>query len=130
LEKKYLSEFKIAREFLEVSKINLKSSLRTSANRLYFAFEKAVISYLLFLNKKVPKNHQKIWSLCSEFLGEEFYDHFRELYDLRMQADYGNISKFFDLNEKVLKNLIKKSELFIRNIELKMRKIENEKREF
>jgi hypothetical protein len=121
LEKKYLDEFKIAREFLEVSKNSLRYSQRTSANRLYFAFEKAVISYLLFLGKKVPKNHQKIWNLCSEFLGESFYDHFRELYDLRMQADYGNISKFVNLNETVLKGLIEKSGLLIDSIEMKIK---------
>jgi hypothetical protein len=120
LEKKYLSEFKISLEFLNVAKTSLKSSLRTCANRLYFAFEKAVVSYLLFKNIKVPKNHQKIWNLCSEFLGEEFYDHFRKLYDLRMQADYGNISKFVEFNEKILKDFIEKSEDLIKKIKLKM----------
>ncbi len=124
MEKEYLNEFKIAKEFLEVSKSSLKSSFRTSANRLYFAFEKAVVSYLLFLGKTVPKNHQKIWNLCSECLGEDFYNHFRELYDLRMQADYGEISKFVNLNEKVLESLIHKSELLIKDIEIKMGKKE------
>src|SRR3989339_549145 len=56
LEKKYLDEFKIAEEFLQISKNSLDLSLRTSANRLYFAFEKAVISYLLFNKKIVQKN--------------------------------------------------------------------------
>ncbi|MCR4327887.1 MAG: HEPN domain-containing protein, partial [Nanoarchaeota archaeon] len=129
MEKKYLDEFKIAREFLEVSKSSFKSSLRTSANRWYFAFEKAVISYFLFLEKKVPKNHQKIWNLCSEHLGENFYDHFRGLYDLRMQADYGNVSKFVSLDEGVLRGLIEKSELLIRGvgIENEDKKMKNKK---
>jgi len=121
LEKKYLVEFKVASEFLGVSKKNLKNSLRTSANRLYFSFEKAIISYLLFKEIRVPKNHQKIWILCSENLGEEFYDHFRKLYDLRMQADYGNISKFVKFNIKSLRKMIIKSEKLIKDIGLKIR---------
>jgi len=101
LEKTYLDEFKIAEEFLQVSKNSLDLSLRTSANRLYFAFEKAVISYLLFNQKKVPKNH---------------YNHLRNLYDLRMQADYGNVSLFVEFNKKIVEKNIFLSEKLIKKI--------------
>jgi uncharacterized protein (UPF0332 family) len=116
LEKKYLIELGISEEFLKVAKKNLNVSLRTSANRLYFSFEKMIISYLLFKKIIVPKNHQKVWELCLEHLGEEFYSHIRELYDLRMQADYGNISKFVEFNKKILDNRIKESEKMIKKI--------------
>ena len=116
MEKTYLDEFKIAEEFLQVSKNSLDLSLRTSANRLYFAFEKAVISYLLFNQKKVPKNHQKIWELCAEVLGENYYNHLRNLYDLRMQADYGNVSLFVEFNKKIVEKNIFLSEKLIQEI--------------
>lgn len=116
LEKKYLNEIKLSGEFLEIAKINSGLSFRSSANRLYFSFEKAVISYLLFKNLKVPKNHQKMWELCSDYLGEEYYAHLRKLYDLRMQGDYGNISIFVVLNKITLKENIYKTEVLIKKI--------------
>jgi len=116
LEKKYLTEFKLSEEFLEIAKINSNLSFRSSANRLYFSFEKAVISYLLFKGLKVPKNHQKMWELCSEHLGEEYYSHLRQLYDLRMQGDYGNISTFVLLTKETLQENISKTEVLIKSI--------------
>lgn len=116
LEKKYLGEFDIAREFLKVAKDNLRVSLRTSANRLYFSFEKAVVAYLMFKGEKIPRNHQGVWELCSEFLGEEFYGHLRYLYDLRMQADYGAVSVFVEFSEKVVEEGIKTAEILIGKI--------------
>ena len=113
LEKRYLSELKVAEEFLEASEKNLNESLRTSANRLYFAFEKAIISYLYFKNIRIPKNHQKIWELSAEMLGEEYYSLLRELYDLRVQADYGSMSVFADLSVKnVSEKMVKVRSLF------------------
>jgi uncharacterized protein (UPF0332 family) len=116
LEKKYLNEFKLSEEFLEIAKINSSLSFRSSANRLYFSFEKAVVSYLLSKNLKVPKNHQKMWELCSDYLGEEYYLHLRRLYDLRMQGDYGNISVFIVLNKTTLQENISKTEVLIKKI--------------
>lgn len=116
--KKYLDELKIADEFLQVAKNNLTLSLRTSANRLYFSFEKTVVAYLIFKKIKIPKNHQKIWELCSEFLGEKFYNHLRHLYDLRMQADYGNVSVFIAFNERIIDEEIMKSEVLIKQIKI------------
>jgi len=94
LEKKYLSEISLAEEFLKSAKNSLEFSMRTSANRLYFALEKAVVSYILFRGGEIPKNHQKIWEFSSSLLEQEYYTVLRELYDLRMQADYGRISVF------------------------------------
>jgi len=118
LEKRYLNELEVADEFLKVARNNLNLSLKTSANRLYFSFEKAVIAYLMFKEVKVPKNHQKIWELCAKFLGEFFYDHLRHLYDLRMQADYGNISVFVIFNKKIVEGEIMKSEVLIKQIKV------------
>jgi len=120
LEKKYLTEFKLSEEFLKIAKINSNLSFRSSANRLYFSFEKAVISYLLFKGLKVPKNHQKMWELCSESLGEEHYSHLRRLYDLRMQGDYGNISVFVMLTKSTLQENITKTEDLINKIRRKL----------
>ena len=113
MEKNYLNELKIAEEFLMTAKKNQNSSLRTSANRLYFALEKAVIAYLYFKDVKVSKNHQKLWELSDSLLGKEYYSLLRDLYDLRMQADYGNISVFADLNAKTIKENIDKVESLI-----------------
>src|SRR3989344_4631676 len=120
LENKYLSEMALAEEFLESAKISLESSMRTSANRLYFALEKAVIAYILFKGDELPKNHQKIWEISSILLGEDYYSTLRELYDLRMQADYGRISVFLELTIETLKINLVKVESLIRDIRLKL----------
>ncbi|MBU1252592.1 MAG: HEPN domain-containing protein [Nanoarchaeota archaeon] len=96
----------MAEEFMEVAKRNLEVSPRSCANRIYFAFEKAVIGYLLFKEINIPKNHKKIWEISSELLGEEYYSLFRELYDLRLQADYGSASVFVKLDVGVLREKI------------------------
>lgn len=121
MEKNYLNELKIAEEFLDVAKKNMKSSPRTSANRLYFAFEKAVTSYFCFKNIKIPKNHQKLWEISAEYLGGDYYSLLRSLYDLRMQADYGAVSIFVDLDEKVLKENFIKVEFLINKIKEMMK---------
>ena len=120
MEKNYLNELKIAGEFLEIAKKDLSVSLRTSANRLYFALEKTVIAYFYFRKIKIPKNHQKLWELSSELLGENYYLLLRELYDLRMQADYGNVSIFAELSVKNVKENIDKVENLINELKLKI----------
>lgn len=127
MEKKYLNELKTAEEFFEVAKKNLDLSLKTSANRLYFAFEKAIIAYLIFKSINVQKNHQKIWELSAKLLGEEYYSLFRVLYDLRMQADYGNVSIFADLSVKTVKENISKVEFLVKKIKLLMKEEEKVK---
>ena len=121
MEKKYLSEISLAEEFLKSAKNSLEFSMRTSANRLYFALEKAVVSYILFKGHEIPKTHQKIWEFSSTMLGEEYYSALRELYDLRMQADYGRISVFLELSLEVLKNKLVKVESLIESIKLKLK---------
>jgi uncharacterized protein (UPF0332 family) len=122
LEKNYSDEFKIAEEFLKISKNNLNSSVRTSANRLYFALEKAIIAYFYFKNIKIPKNHQKLWELSAKVLNEKYYSTLRELYDLRMQADYGNTSIFIELNIENMKEKIGKTENLIEDLRQKIRR--------
>ncbi|MEK6913304.1 MAG: HEPN domain-containing protein [Nanoarchaeota archaeon] len=112
---------KIAEEFFDAVRKNINSSGRTSTNRLYFAFEKAVISYIYFKKRDVPKNHQKLWELSSELLGKEYYSLFRVLYDLRMQADYGNISIFADLNIKNIQENLNKAESLAKELKLRMK---------
>lgn len=121
MEKNYLNELKISGEFLVMAKKNLDLSLRTSANRLYFALEKAVIAYLYFKKIGIQKNHQKLWELSDKLLGKEYYSLLRELYDLRMQADYGNISVFADLNIKTIKENIDKTESLINKLKSKIK---------
>src|SRR3989344_6396197 len=111
----------LAEEFLKSAKNSLDFSMRTSANRLYFALEKAVIAYIIYNLREVPKNHQKIWEISSDLLGEEYYSVLRELYDLRMQADYGRISVFLELSLEVLKNKLVKVESLINNIRLRLK---------
>ena len=121
MEKNYLNEFKIAEEFLEIAKKNLPASLRTSANRLYFALEKAVIAYFYFKKIKIPRNHQKLWELSAELLGENYYSLLRELYDLRMQADYGNTSIFVELSVRVIIENIEKVKDLIGELKRKIK---------
>ncbi len=116
MEKRYLNEIKVAEEFIKIAEEVVKVSLRTSANRVYFALEKAVIGFLLFKGLEVPKNHQKIWDVSSELLGEDSYQLFRELYDLRMQADYGTESIIVEFNEKIVMEKINKVNNFINMI--------------
>jgi len=73
LEKKYLSEMALAEEFLKSAKYSLDFSMRTSANRLYFALEKAVVSYILFKGNEVSKN-QKIDVNIPRFLDDRSFE--------------------------------------------------------
>ncbi len=127
MERNYSDEFKIAEEFLRISKSNLESSMRTSANRIYFAMEKAVTAYFYFKKIRVPKNHQKLWELSAKTPGEEYYSVLRNLYDLRMQADYGSASVFVGLNIENIKENINKVEDLI--YKLKQKAIAHRRRE-
>ena len=110
MEKKYLDEWNRALEFLEAVKRNLKEGdLKTAANREYFALERAVVCCLTIKFNKTLENHQKIWELSRDLdLGT--YELLRELYDLRLQADYGKASEIVELNEKVISEYINKIE--------------------
>jgi len=74
------------------------------------------------------RHHQKIWEDSSILLGEEYYSALRELYDLRMQADYGRISVFLELSLEILKNKLVKVESLINNIKSRLKyEVLNEK---
>ena len=66
------------------------------------------------------RHHQKIWEDSSILLGEEYYSALRELYDLRMQADYGRISVFLELTPETLKINLVKVEFLIKEIKLNL----------
>ena len=119
--KKYTSEWNRAKEFLRAAKSNLElNDIKTVANREYFAMERAVVSALLIENKKVSKNHKKIWEM-SKFLelGFDVSNLMRQLYDLRLQADYGKISDIVELNEDNVVYYLKQLELVIKKIKEK-----------
>lgn len=119
MEKRYLDEWKRALEFLEAVKRNLKEGdIKTAANREYFALERAVVSCLMIKFDKDLKNHQKIWEL-SKNLDAGVSDLLRELYDLRLQADYGKSSEIVALNEKVIKNYLEKIETLLKKLKEK-----------
>jgi uncharacterized protein (UPF0332 family) len=116
LEKKYLDEWKRALEFLEAVKNNLKvNDFKTAANRGYFAMERAVVCCLIIEFNKSLKHHQKIWELSKD-LDFDVYDLLRELYDLRLQADYGKISDIVELNERVVRDYLNRIETLLNKI--------------
>ena len=121
LVKKYLNEWKRANDFLNAARNNLKlGDLKTVANREYFALERAIVSVLLMENKKVSKNHKKIWGM-SRFLDldVDVFNLMRRLYDLRLQADYGKISDIVELSEENITNYLNQVELLIKRIKEK-----------
>ncbi|MBI2106235.1 HEPN domain-containing protein [Candidatus Woesearchaeota archaeon] len=116
MEKKYSDEWKRAEEFLDAVKRNLKEGdIKTAANREYFALERAVVCCLMIKFGKDLKNHQKIWEL-SKSLDTGVFDLLRELYDLRLQADYGKSSEIVVLNEMVVKDFLDKIEALLKKL--------------
>jgi len=116
LEKKYLSEINDADEFIRIAEDTLSVSLKTSANRIYFSLERAVIAFLHFKGRNAPKNRQKLWDTASELLGDNCYPLLRQLYDIRLQADYGSASKIVSLDLAVLKELLAKTKELVKYI--------------
>lgn len=119
LVKKYLDEWKRANDFLNAAKTNLEwGDLKTTANREYFALERAIVCVLLMENKKVFKNHKKIWEM-SKSLDLDVFSLMRKLYDLRLQADYGKISDIVELNRGNVIDYLNQVELLIKKIRKK-----------
>ena len=118
LVKKYLNEWKRANDFLNAARNNLKlGDLKTVANREYFALERAIVSVLLMENKKVSKNHKKIWEMSRVLdLNVDVFNLMRKLYDLRLQADYGKTSHIVELSEGNVINYLSQVELLIKRI--------------
>ena len=113
---------KRALEFLKAVENNLKiGDIKTAANREYFAAESAIVAYLQKKFKKVPKEHANIWTY-SKLLGLEVdtFSLLRELYDLRLQADYGKSSEIVQLDEAAVKIYLKKVSDLIKKIKAKL----------
>ncbi len=127
LEKKYLDNIEAAEEFLKAAESLVATSFKSAANRLYFALEQAIIAYLNKEGIEVPKNHQQSWEL-SRKLGNEYYDALRELYDLRMQADYGTISTVVPLAAETVKLNVQTTKNLIRTIKTMISKEDNTKK--
>ncbi len=117
--KKYSDDLERAEEFLKIAESLVESSLKTSANRLYFALENAVSAFIKFSQKEVPKNHQKLWEISRE-LGDDYYNSLRELYDLRMRADYGIASTIVVLNKEKIQHCLKVVRGMIENVRRKL----------
>lgn len=116
-----LTEWNRAKDFLAASKRNLEESdLKTAANRLYFACERAAVAGLRAANRKVPKHHKVVWMLSRYLgLGYDCYKLLRKLYDLRLQADYGKSSKIVELTTESLKEQIAEADKMFETIKNK-----------
>ncbi len=93
-----------AKNFLTAAENNLKlDDYKTAANRAYFTAESAVVAALKLSSKPTSKIHKNIWTY-SKLLGLEIdtFSLLRDLYDLRLQADYGNSSEIIELTSETL----------------------------
>ena len=94
-------DWKIAKDFLKAAENNFNlDDYKTAANRAYFTAESAIIAALKFNSQPVSKNHKNIWTY-SKLLSLEIdtFSLLRELYDMRLQADYSNISYIIELSK-------------------------------
>lgn len=119
--KNYINEWGRAKDFLKAVKDNLNlNDIKTSANREYFAIERAVVCALMIENRKISKNHKKIWEMSKSLdIGFDAFNLMRKLYDLRLQADYGKISNITELNKDNVVYYLKQLELIMKKIKEK-----------
>lgn len=117
-DKKFLPEWKDdwnrAKDFLKSAENNLNlQDYKTAANRIYFSAESAVVAALKFSSKPISTNHKNIWELSKLLeMDMDIYSLLRDLYDSRLQADYGYTSNITVLNsESVNKSLLKVKKL-------------------
>ena len=96
----------------------LEKSLKTTADRLYFAAERAVVAYLLVMEEKVSKQHGEIWN-AARTVDTEWHALLQSLYDLRLQADYGAKSTIKILTKEVILHYIPKVSSLLADIEKK-----------
>ena len=68
-----------------------------------------------------------MWDSANELPGEKYYTALRELYDLRMQADYGAMSLIVPLNSEIIKKAIERVKDLINSIEFNL-KLQNDKK--
>ena len=56
-------DWKRSKDFLKAAETNLKlEDYKTSANRIYFAAESAIVAGLKLSAKPISKNHKNIWT--------------------------------------------------------------------
>ncbi len=110
-----------SKDFLKAAENNLKlNDYKTAANRAYFTAESAVIAALKFNSHPTPKEHKNIWTY-SKLLKLEI-DTFillRDLYDMRLQADYGHVSDIVELNKDTLNEYLSKVKNLLASIQSK-----------
>ena len=112
-------EWQKAKRFFNSSLRNLKlGDIETAANRLYFSGERAAVAWLKKNKVSVPPDHQQIWFLSKKInIPSNSYSLLKELYDLRMQADYGKRFEIAVLNAETIKNGIAKTRKLLEEIE-------------
>lgn len=114
MDKKYLYDWKEdwsrAEDFLKAAENNLKlEDYKTAANRAYFAAESVIVAVLKFNSKPVSKNHKNIWTYSKLLnLETDTFDLLRNLYDMRLQADYGYVSDIIKLDKENLDKYLAK----------------------
>ncbi len=119
-EKDYLSEFEKSVEFLKAAENNLKlNDIKTAANREYFSAERAVVALLNAKFGLTFKDHKKIWD-SSKLVDVKMYHLLRELYDLRLQADYSAASKVTELTHENVKLYLEKVRELISTIKVQL----------
>jgi len=127
LEQKSTDELARAKEFLDIAQQTLEKSLKTTANRLYFAAERAVVAYLFAMEIKVSKKHGSIWN-AAKTVDMKWHTLLQVLYDLRLQADYGANSTIKILTKEVISPYISEVSSLLADIEKKIAQKEKEKK--
>ncbi len=113
--------WKMAKDFHSSAKKNFElDDYKTAANRAYLSAESAVKAGLKFTGKQVSTKHQNNWtnSVLLE-LGIDTFSLLQELYDLRLQADYGTVSEVVKLNKEEVSKYMKKLEDLLEKIKKK-----------
>lgn len=108
-----------AKRFFNSSLRNLNlGDVETAANRLYFSGERAAVAWLKKNKVSVPPDHQQIWFLSKKIaIPTNSNALLRELYDLRLQADYGKRFEIAVLNKETVKNYLSKTRKLLEEIE-------------
>jgi len=113
LVKAYISDWGRAMGFLKAAESNLKlNDYRTAANREYFACESAVSAVLKLKGIKARKEHKDIWDKAA-FVCPDGKRLLRELYDLRLQADYGKASFIVPLSQEIAEEYLVRLKAFV-----------------
>lgn len=114
-----MSEWKRAKDFLAAAEANLKlDDVNTAANREYFAAERAIVALLHAKTGQKFKEHRKIWDASRVLsLSSDTYKLLRELYDLRLQADYGKAFSIVPLTKENVKAYLQRIRALLKEIE-------------